>query len=382
MSHHYHYSGDRFIVTYELTGDQNLAQTKAESICVEQTIEFPVDLVTSENIKKHVIGRLENLKKVGEDYYRAEISYAVEITGFEIVQLLNVLFGNTSIKPGIKVVSLELPESMQRAFQGPRYGPDGLRHLLNVPSRPLLCAAVKPMGLSAHELANIAHDYAMGGVDLIKEDHGLANQSFSPFEERVKQCAEAVAEANQKTGNNSIYLPNIPGPTMDVLERAYYAKQNGAGGLLVAPGLLGFDVMRALADDDDLALPIMCHPAMLGSFTAGSYHGFSHYLLYGYLPRLAGADMVIFPVFGGRFSFSEDECEEIVDGCSVDLGPIKPAFPAPGGGLRIDQVPEMIEFFGSDVVFLIGGNLSRGGTPLENCTRFFNIVNQNPKLSR
>lgn len=379
MSHHYSYSGDRFTVVYDITGNEAVAQTKAEGICIEQTIEFPADLVTSEEIKRHVIGQLKNLQKINEDLYQAEISFAVEVTGFEIIQLLNVLFGNTSIQTGIKVVSVNLPESLLKAFRGPRFGREGLRKLLNVSDRPLLCSALKPMGLSTEELANIVYDYALGGIDIIKDDHGFANQSFSPFEERVAKCSEAVFKANQITGKKSIYLPNIPGPTMDIFEKAEYAKQNGAGGLLVSPGLLGFDVLRALADNDDLRFPIMSHPAMLGSFTSSKNHGFSHYFLYGTLPRLAGADMVVFPVFGGRFSFSVDECQEIINGCSDDLGQLSPVLPVPAGGMRVDRVPEMIDFFGNDMVLLIGGNLQRGGTFVENCKRFLDLVIENSR---
>jgi ribulose-bisphosphate carboxylase large chain len=377
MTQNFQYSGDRFNVTYELIGNKFLAQEIADNICVEQSIEFPADLVESDDIKNHVIGKLENLQEVGENLFHADISYAIEITSFEIVQLLNVLYGNTSIKPGIKVVSLVLPDSLKKAFRGPRFGQDGLRDILNVHNRPMLCAAIKPMGLSSSELAKVAYEFAIGGIDIIKEDHGLADQPFSPFKERVARCAEAVAEANSISGNNAIYVPNIPSPTMDVIDRAIYAKQIGAGGLLVSPGLLGFDVMRTLADKDELALPIMCHPAMLGSFTAGNNHGFSHNLLYGILPRLAGADLVVFPVFGGRFSFSREECREIISGCNINLGHIKSACPTPGGGMRVDRISEMVEFFGNDVVLLIGGNLSRNGTIVENCKRFKSYVIEN-----
>ena len=49
------------------------------------------------------------------------------------------------------------------------------------------------MGLSATDLAELAYRFALGGIDLIKDDHGLTNQPFCPFEERVRRCAEAVA---------------------------------------------------------------------------------------------------------------------------------------------------------------------------------------------
>ncbi len=38
-------SGERFKVTYRLTGDEATARDKAQDTCLEQTIEFPGELV-------------------------------------------------------------------------------------------------------------------------------------------------------------------------------------------------------------------------------------------------------------------------------------------------------------------------------------------------
>jgi len=98
-----------------------------------------------------------------------------------LTQLLNVIFGNTSMQPGIQVRRLDLPESITRTFKGPRFGSAGLRERLNVHDRPLLATALKPMGMNATDLADRAYAFALGGIDLIKDDHGLANQVFCPF---------------------------------------------------------------------------------------------------------------------------------------------------------------------------------------------------------
>jgi ribulose-bisphosphate carboxylase large chain len=71
------------------------------------------------------------------------------------------------------------------------------------------------------------------------------------------------------------------------------------------PGITGFDSMVQLAKDDEFALPIIAHPALLGSHVRA---GFSHQVLFGTLCRLAGADASIFPNYGGRFGFSQVGC--------------------------------------------------------------------------
>jgi ribulose-bisphosphate carboxylase large chain len=368
------FSGDRFSVTYRLAGSEKDARARAEDICIEQTVEFPADEVPDGIIRDHVFGRVESFAPWDAESFKAIISYAVEIAAGEMTQFLNVVFGNSSIKPGIRVEQLDLSESLLRCFKGPRFGREGLRRLSNIPKRPLLSTALKPMGLSSEELADLAYRFTLGGMDLIKDDHGLSNQSCSPFEERVSLCSEAVQKGNTETGQHSLYVANITAPHSEVLKRARFAKQAGAGGLMVAPGLVGLDLMRELADDDSLSLPILTHPALQGSFVTGR-NGISHGVIFGQLARLAGADATIFPNFGGRFSFSRGECKEIADATSAPMGHLKSIFPAPGGGMGIDRAPEMIRTYGMDLIFLIGGGLFKHGPDLvENCRYFRKIV--------
>ena len=365
---------DRFSVTYRLFGSEQEARASAEDICIEQTVEFPGELCPEGIIRDHVFGRLERFERLDRESFKAVISYAVEIAAGELTQFLNVVFGNSSIKPGIRVEHLELPQSLLRCFKGPRFGREGIRGLLDVLKRALLSTALKPMGLSSKELADLAYQFALGGMDIIKDDHGLTNQCCSPFEERVGLCAEAVQRANRETGRRSIYIANITAPQSEVLKRARTARGVGAGGLMVAPGIIGLDLMRELAEDDSIALPIFTHPALQGSFVTRR-DGMSHGVIFGQLARLGGADATIFPNFGGRFSFSREECRDIVHGASVPMGQLRSIFPAPGGGMSLDRVPEMLETYGHDLIFLIGGGLFRHGPDLvENCRYFRKMV--------
>lgn len=370
------FSSGRFFVTYRLFGGEQEARAKAEDICLEQTVEFPGDLVPEGIIRNHVFGRIESLQPWDTESFKAVISYAVEIAAGELTQFLNVVFGNSSIKPGIRVEHLDLPGSLLSRFKGPRFGREGIRRLVNVPKRPLLSTALKPMGLSSKELADLAYQFALGGIDIIKDDHGLSNQCYSPFEERISLCTEAVRRGNKESGQGSIYVANITAPHSEVMKRARIAKDAGAGGLMVAPGIIGLDLMRELADDDSVALPILTHPALQGSFVT-SQNGISHGVIFGQLARLAGADATIFPNFGGRFSFSREECEEIVKGTVVPMGLVKTIFPAPGGGMSLDKIPDMLETYGKDLIFLIGGGLFRHSPDLvENCRYFRKMVEQ------
>jgi ribulose-bisphosphate carboxylase large chain len=368
-------SHERFSVLYRLAGTAEEACERARDICLEQTVEVPEALVPDGVIRDHVLGCIEEIEALPDGGHAARISYAVEIAGTDLTQLLNVVFGNISIKKGVRAERLDLPNSMLRGFKGPRYGRSGLRAHLGVPRRALLCTALKPLGLSAEELARLAYGFALGGIDIIKDDHGLADQKLASFCDRVRLCADAVARANRETGLRSFYAPNVTAPFDEIRARARFAKEHGAGGLLVAPGLTGLDAMRCLADDDGLALPILAHPAFQGTYVLHPSNGISHSLLFGQLPRLAGADATIFPNFGGRFSFTRDECLGIARGAEMAMGSLKAIFPTPGGGMTVKRVPELLDVYGRDVVLLIGGDLlSPASDMTNNCRRFRALV--------
>ena len=298
-------SSDRFVVVYDvIASDEKDARDKILAICLEQTVELPASLVPEGSwIREHVVGKLESLTK-GEGLggsWRCEISYHADTAGGEMTQLVNVIFGNTSMKEGVMVADLIAPPSVLAAYPGPKFGVRGLRKLLGVPRGPMIMTALKPMGSSTAALAEMAYKFAKGGIDVVKDDHGLADQPYSPYDERVVACAAAVRRANEETGRRCIYAPCVNAPAHLVAKRAFAAKAAGAGAVLMIPGITGLDTMRELADDESFGLPIICHPAMLGAMLGGGSYdrvgGFSHEVLLGALPRVAGADATIFPSF-------------------------------------------------------------------------------------
>jgi ribulose-bisphosphate carboxylase large chain len=368
-------SGQRFTAIYSLNGDREEALANARLICLEQTVELHADLLPEGDIADQLPGHIEDFSRFGKDKYQAVISYAIETTGFELVQLLNVLYGNISMKAGIRLECVDLPPSLLQVFKGPRFGCAGLRNIFTAPRRPLLATALKPMGSSPAELAEMAYQFALGGIDIIKDDHGLADQSFAPFRDRAARCAEAVAKANRQTGYNCIYVPNITAPADRIFDYARYAKSAGAGGLLVAAGLIGFDTLRCLAEDEQLSLPLIAHPAFLSAYATHPDGGIAHAVLYGQLPRLAGTDAVIFPNYGGRFSFARPDCEQIIKACGLPMGRLAPVCPVPAGGMTIERLPEIIEAYGRDLILLVSGDLYRLSPDLcRNSRRFRDLA--------
>lgn len=367
-------SGDRFSVTYSVHADAADARQIAEKACIEQTIEFPPELIGDDDIRGHIFGRIEAFQSLAPTLHHCTISYAVETTGFELTQFLNVAYGNISLLPNIRIERLALPESLARAFKGPRYGRDGLRELFGQAAGPLFMSAIKPQGLPPEALAQQAYEMALGGLDMVKDDHGLANQPYSPFKERVTACAAAVAKANAETGANCMYTPMISAPNEQIMEMAHFAKDAGAGAFLVSPALVGFDTARRIAEDDSLGLPVIGHPALMGSYVVSPTNGVSHGALFGQLMRMIGMDASIFPNYGGRFSFSQAESRAIAESCAEPMNAYAPILPTPGGGMRLDTIGDMAKFYGPDVMYLMGGDLHKHGDLTASCRRLREIA--------
>jgi ribulose-bisphosphate carboxylase large chain len=54
---------------------------------------------------------------------------------------------------------------------------------------------------------------------------------------------------------------------------------------------------------------------------------------------------------------------------------LKSIFPAPGGGMSLQRIPELLKFYGNEVIFLVGGDLLRNSAEIEkNCERYQTMV--------
>jgi ribulose-bisphosphate carboxylase large chain len=370
-------SPGRFIVTYRLSGSAAQGRAKAEALCLDQTVETPRKLGPTFPLNRTVLGRLEEFRRSSSALHEARVSFSNDLMGDSCAQFLNVVFGISSLKPGIRVVRLDFPEDLAPRWSGARFGRAGLRARLGIAARPLVCGVLKPLGRPPEALAALARQLALGGLDLIKDDQGLADHPFCPFEERVARCAEAVAQAGRETGRPTLYLAHVTGGQEEMRRRCLFARQAGAGGLLICPGLAGFDALRDTARDEQIGLPVMSHPAFLGSFIIRRDSGIAPAVLFGQLPRLAGADITLYPNFGGPFPMSREDCRRVASAAGGPWGRLIPIFPSAGGRMRLDRIGEMSQFYDGEVVLTLGSDLYRRGPDLRGtCARLMRAVGE------
>jgi len=344
----------RFLVRYSFPDvGETPPEAMAERLAREQTVEIPPGVAAPE-VEALAIGRVEAVGAGRAGRVAATISYPLAAAGDELPQLLNVLLGNASLYDRVRVEAVEWTPELLAPLPGPAFGVDGLRRLCAAADRPLTATALKPMGLAPRDLARRASEAALGGVDLIKDDHGLGDQAWAPFRDRVRAVQGAVERANRASGGSTVYVPNLTGPVDRLEERLEVLAECAVRAAMVAPAILGLDAMRALAERSGLAL--VAHPA-LGGALAGAERGFAPEFLFGDLFRLAGADAVVFPNAGGRFPHSLADCRRIEARLSAPLAGRRSAFLMLGGGIDVARLRRFVPEYGVDTIWLVGGSL-------------------------
>jgi len=370
-------SGDRFSVEYIVTGTAFHARSTAERLCADQTIEAPLSLLRSCRIPEGLLGRVEDFAREEESRHRARISFPVELFGHSFAQMAHTLFGTASLTPQIQVADIHLPTQLPEGWPGPRHGMTGIRGKTDVTRRPLVCTVLKPVGLSPEALAKLAHCFALGGVDIIKDDQGLGDHAFCPFEERVQRCVASIRDASRSTGRACLYFPHVVGSLEDIRNQVRFAKLAGADGILLSPGLVGYQTLHDLSRHATEALPIMSHPAFLGTYSITPTQGLAPSVLYGRFPRLAGADITIYPTYGLNFPITRRDCAQIASACTESWGPLQPIFPTAAGRMGEDRIREMCELYGHDCVFILGSQIRESPDAIAaSCERFIQSLSK------
>jgi len=342
------------IFRYQVESEPDQIAARADALLLEQTVELSRAVTRDPWVRENIVGEVLSIEEIGAGRYAVALAQPLRATALDPAQFLNVAFGNSSLQADVTLVSIEPPDAFFATFKGPRFGVEGLRAKLGAPKRALTFTALKPMGLSPEAAASLAYDFAVAGLDIVKDDHGLADHEFCPFEKRVELCQRAVEKANAETGGATLYAPNLIGAPETLYRQLAFARQAGVGALMISPMLVGPAFLHELAVAET-GLPILAHPAFGGCARVAPD------ALFGQVFKWFGADAVIYPHLGGRFSYSRETCLSLARRLRSAEGGLRPAFPAPAGGIKISRVHEVLEFYGADTLLLVGGSLLETG---------------------
>jgi 2,3-diketo-5-methylthiopentyl-1-phosphate enolase len=346
-----------------------LAIAREMAVGVTTGTWVPVPEETEEIRKRHV-GRVVGVYEV--PHFEREIPssidrrhFVVEIAipcvnlGAQVPMLLSTLAGNDiHITYRVKLLDLRLPKRFVSAFKGPKFGIPGLRDLLGVHDRPLVVNMIKPcVGISPRVGAELFHKAALGGVDVVKDDEVLADTSYSPIVDRVRACMEKERQVFEETGEHTLYAVNITDRVDRLRDHALRVAEAGGNCLMLNFLPAGISALTMVADDPAIPLPILVHLDLSGAFISATGAGVSAPLVLGKLPRLSGADMIIYPSPYGKFLFLKETHLRVAHHLRADLYGLKATFPGPSGGVHAGNLTPLLRDLGPDCLIGVGGGI-------------------------
>ncbi len=361
--------GQYVTCTYYAEGQTDDLLLRAGSIAIEQTTGtwIPVPRETPE-VRRRSVGRVIAVHEIPayefelpeekERRFVFQVAYPFANIGAQIPELLTTVMGNISMSGKIKLLDIEFPEVFTSGFQGPKFGIDGLRKLLDVPKRPLLLGMIKPCtGLSPQDLGELVYELGMGGIDIVKDDELLGDPSFCRVEDRLAKALAAVKEVYGETGKTVLYAVNVTDRPDLMRQKARQCVAAGANSLMVNAHTTGPAALQMLAEDPEINVPLLSHPAFAGTMFESPYSGLSSHLVLGKIQRLAGADIVVYPSSLGKVTILKEREIRISQALKSPLHHLKPVFPTPSAGMHPGLVPVLVANHGLDLVVGAGGGI-------------------------
>ncbi len=277
---------DEIEVAYRVRTAASGLDARIEALLLEQTVELSRSSLRTAHVREHFVGRVISAEPAGTDEFVVRLAQPAIAAAGDPAQLLNVLFGNCSLQADVELEDVTIPPALVRLLRGPSHGAAGFRRLTGVRGRALTAAVLKPIGLSVEETAALCRTLALAGLDVVKDDHGLADHSYCPFVDRVRECLAATAEAAEMTGHRTLYVPNLIGSPATVCRQAKEARDMGVEAVMAAPMLVGLPFFNELSRG--LGMPVLAHPSFGGALRINPV------TLLGKLLPLYGADAVIY----------------------------------------------------------------------------------------
>jgi len=275
-----------------------------------------------------------------------------------IPQYLSVVAGNLFGLGDLKKVRLQdifFPESVLSAHKGPRFGIEDARKILGVYGRPLVGTIVKPkVGLDPAGTAAVAAAAVRGGLDLVKDDETLTNQSFCPLIPRLEAVMSALDKVETETGKKAFYAVNVTAGSDKILERAEQAVDHGANMVMIDVLTSGFSALEELSTH--LRVPIHVHRTMHGAFTRDKGHGISMPVI-SKLVRMTGGTNLHTGSYMGKMARETLENDLSRDALRGDWHGYKRVFPVASGGVYPAKVHGNLDGYGIDCIVQAGGGV-------------------------
>jgi len=275
-----------------------------------------------------------------------------------IPQYLSVVAGNLFGLGALKKVRLQdviFPERLMREHKGPRFGIEDSRKILGVFDRPLVGTIVKPkVGLDPVGTAEVAAAAVRGGLDLVKDDETLTDQSFCRLIPRLEAVMSHLDKVEKETDKKAFYAVNVTVGADEILARAESAVDHGANMVMIDVLTAGFSALEVLSRH--VKVPIHVHRTMHGAFTRDKAHGISM-LVISKLVRMAGGTNLHTGSYMGKMARETLENDLSRDALREEWYGLKRVFPVASGGIYPAKVHGNLDGYGVDCIVQAGGGV-------------------------
>lgn len=346
--------------TYKITTDLPMEKA-AEAVAAEQSTGTWTGLSTlKSSVFKKYAGHVTSIK--GD-----EVVIAFPVEDFSgryggVPQILSIiagnLFGLAAVK-GIRLEDVTFPQKfLKDNFQGPKYGIQGMRKMLDRPKEPLVGTIVKPkIGLSPKDTAKYVYEAGVGGLTNGKDDETLVDQDFCPIEARTKAVAEALDKVDEE-GGHMMHAINISSNANDIVQLAEDVQSWGAREIMIDVLTSGFGSLQAVAEDPKIKVPIHVHRTMHAAITKDPNNGVAMNV-FAKLVRMCGGDALHVGTLGvGKMEGDLKGGKLNLDACRKRNVPFKPVMPVCSGGMYPGIVPDVIKATGNQVQIQAGGGVA------------------------
>jgi ribulose-bisphosphate carboxylase large chain len=277
-----------------------------------------------------------------------------------MAQLLSCIAGNVmgmKAVDRIRLVDCVWPASVATAYPGPQFGTAVREAVFGIDDRPLTATVPKPkVGLSTDEHAEVGYEAWVGGVDLLKDDENLTDQSFNPFADRLTASLARRDAAEDETGEPKSYLVNVTGETGVMLERADEVAAQGGEYVMVDVVTVGWSALQSVRERcGELGLAIHAHRAMHAAFDRIGSHGVSMRCL-AQFARLCGVDH-IHTGTAGLGKMDNEDTVGINEWLGRDCHGLRDVLPVASGGLHPGVIPALLDRLGTEICVQAGGGI-------------------------
>jgi len=341
--------GEEFLDHFSLIQSMALEGSTGTWEKVEEDSEEVRERLSGKMVGYYPISTEKNVKKAV-----IQLAFSIDAWQTNIPMILLSISGNCfAYSPRMRLLDVFFPVDLVKTFKGPKFGVGGIRKMLGIKKRPLSLHIIKPkMGMTPEQTAEQVYKTALGGVDMVKDDEMTSDVYNSKFEPRLKAVLDALNRAKNKTDKEVIYFVSITDEVNRVLDKARRAVKLGANGLLLAYSA-GPSVLRVLAEDPEINVPILLHTSHMISMTPRI-----SWPVMAKICRLCGADLMLTPTYWSTIPMVS--LEEGIRTAQVKLAPfyhIRRTWPMPAAGMYPGLTPILVREYGCDIVIPAGGGM-------------------------